>query len=89
MAGIRGNAGRDNADASGVFWASEAIPRIGVSVGAFFSLFPWHGRRGDGGVAWALVVAVLFLALAALSFALDQSVTLSSPPVPPGHSASR
>ena len=32
------------------------------------------------GVAWAFVVAVLFAAVAALSFAIDQTVTLSSLP---------
>lgn len=37
-------------------------------------------RRDQHGIAWALVIAVLFAALAALSFALDQTVTLSSLP---------
>ena len=40
-------------------------------------------RRGPGGVAWASIVAVLFAAIAAISFAVDQSVTLSSGPLPP------
>jgi hypothetical protein len=36
--------------------------------------------RGDRGVLWASVVALLFAAVAAISFAVDQSVTLSSLP---------
>lgn len=42
------------------------------------SLFHWpthQGRRGPD--AWAAAVAILFIALAAASFALDQSLTLS------------
>jgi hypothetical protein len=35
---------------------------------------------GEHGIAWAIIVAVLFAAVAALSFALDQTVTLSSLP---------
>ncbi len=41
------------------------------------------GRREQNGVAWALAAAILFVAIAALSFAIDQSVTLSSLPAPP------
>ena len=40
-------------------------------------------RRDSGGVAWASVIAILFVAIAAISFAVDQSVTLSSLPAPP------
>ena len=40
------------------------------------------GKERDHGVAWASVVAILFAAVAALSFAIDQSVTLSNLPVP-------
>ncbi len=32
------------------------------------------------GVAWASVIAVLFVAIATISFAVDQTVTLSSVP---------
>ena len=39
-------------------------------------------RRRERGVVWASVVALLFAAVAALSFALDQTVTLSSLPTP-------
>jgi hypothetical protein len=38
------------------------------------------GRRTEHGMLWASIVAVLFAAVAALSFALDQTVTLSSVP---------
>ncbi|HEX6442283.1 MAG TPA: hypothetical protein VF007_08860 [Stellaceae bacterium] len=38
------------------------------------------GRRTERGILWASIVAVLFAAVAALSFALDQTVTLSSLP---------
>jgi hypothetical protein len=34
----------------------------------------------DRGVLWASVIAILFAAVAAISFAVDQSVTLSSLP---------
>jgi hypothetical protein len=40
-------------------------------------------RSDDYGVAWASVIAILFAAVAAISFAVDQSVTLSSLPAPP------
>ena len=33
--------------------------------------------REDGGVALALVIAILFVAVAIISFAVDQSVTVS------------
>ena len=38
------------------------------------------GKHGDHDVVWALVIAILFAAAAAISFAVDQSVTLSSLP---------
>lgn len=49
---------------------------------SFYGLPP-DGRRDPGGVGWATVIAVLFAAVAAASFAIDQSVTLSSLPAPP------
>ena len=40
----------------------------------------------DRGVLWASVIAVLFAAVAAISFAVDQSVTLSTlPMLQPAH----
>jgi hypothetical protein len=37
-------------------------------------------KHGDHDVVWALVIAILFAVVAATSFAVDQSVTLSSLP---------
>ena len=37
-------------------------------------------KHGDHDFVWALVIAILFVAVAAISFAVDQSVTLSSLP---------
>jgi len=38
---------------------------------------------GAHGVTWAMVIAVLFALVAALSFAVDQSITLSNLPAAP------
>jgi hypothetical protein len=47
-------------------------------------LYHWPKGRGDhDGVAWATAIAILFAAVAAISFAVDQSVTLESLPTPP------
>jgi hypothetical protein len=41
----------------------------------------WPGEpHRDNGVLWASLIALLFAAVAATSFAVDQSVTLSSLP---------
>jgi len=53
-----------------------------MSPGASLSDGPPDARR-EPGVAWASVIAILFVAIAAISFAVDQSVTLSSLPSPP------
>ena len=53
-----------------------------MSRGAFLHYVPPHRRGEEVGVIWASVVAVLFAAVAALSFAVDQSVTLSPLPAP-------
>ena len=48
--------------------------------------FHWFHRRApsdDNGTAWALIIAILFAMVAAISFAVDQSVTLSNLPGPP------
>jgi hypothetical protein len=46
------------------------------------------GPRRDHSVLWASVIALLFAAVAATSFAVDQSVTLSSlPTLPPEQAA--
>jgi hypothetical protein len=54
-----------------------------MSPGASLFDTPPDDRRDPGGVAWASVIAILFAAIAAISFAVDQSVTLSSFPLPP------
>ena len=46
-------------------------------------------KARDHGVAWASVIAILFVVVAALSFAVDQSVTLSLPAPPPGAGTAR
>ena len=51
-----------------------------MSPGASLSHVPPDARREPGGVAWASVIAILFVAIAAISFAVDQSVTLSNLP---------
>jgi hypothetical protein len=65
------------------FLRATPSEEIGMSPGA-----SWHDprpsdRRDRGGVAWASVIAILFVAVAAISFAVDQSVTLSSLPEAP------
>ena len=46
-------------------------------------------KECDRGVAWASLIAILFALLAALSFAVDQSVTLSLPAPPPAAGTGR
>ena len=41
------------------------------------------GRADHHGTGWATVIAILFAAVAAISFAVDQSITLSSLPAGP------
>jgi hypothetical protein len=65
------------------FISATASEEIGMSPGAFLYGLQRHKRHDDGGVAWASVIAILFAAVAAVSFVVDQSVTLSSLPVPP------
>ena len=38
---------------------------------------PSAGRRDRGGIVWPSVIAILFATFATLSFAVDQSVTVS------------
>ena len=52
-----------------------------MSPGAFYSPFS-RGARDRRGTALATVIAILFAAVAAISFAVDISVTLSSLPAP-------
>ena len=54
-----------------------------MSPGASLYGVPPDDRGDPGGVARASAIAILFAAIAAISFAVDQSVTLSSLPAPP------
>ena len=45
-------------------------------------LFNAREPHGDHGVLWASVVAILFAAVAAISFAVGQTVTLCASPGP-------
>jgi hypothetical protein len=51
-----------------------------MNPGASFYDLPPDARREPSGVAWASVIAILFAAIATISFAVDQSVTLSNLP---------
>ena len=51
-----------------------------MNQGASWYDVPSDEHRDPPGVAWASVIAILFVAIAAISFAVDQSVTLSSLP---------
>jgi hypothetical protein len=56
--------------------------------GTSLSDFAPDNRRDPGGIAWAMVIAALFAAIAAISFAVDQNVTLSGlPALPSGDTA--
>jgi hypothetical protein len=52
-----------------------------MSPGAFYSPFSKDARERRS-IALATIVAILFATVAAVSFAVDISVTLSSLPVP-------
>jgi hypothetical protein len=52
-----------------------------MSPGAFYSPFS-RGAHDRRGTALATVIAILFATVAAISFAVDLSVTLSSLPPP-------
>jgi hypothetical protein len=72
----------DDRDRSGVTSVSNtatAFEETGMNPGASCYGSPPDKER-DHGVAWASVVAILFAAVAAISFAVDQSVTLSNLP---------
>lgn len=56
---------------------------------ASLSELPPERQRGRGATAWAAVIAVLFVAVAVVSFAIDQTVTLSSPSAAPAGSGVR
>jgi hypothetical protein len=54
-----------------------------MSPGTSFHFFHRSEHEDDAGNTWALVVAILFAVVAAISFAVDQSVTISNLPSPP------
>lgn len=54
-----------------------------MNPGASLYDVPHDKPRDPGGVVRASVIAALFATIAAISFAVDQSVTLSSLPAPP------
>jgi hypothetical protein len=56
-----------------------------------FHFFHRGVHRESSSTAWAAIIAILFVLVAAISFAVDQSVTLSNPPAapPPVHGAGR
>ena len=60
-----------------------------MSPGTAFHLLHRAGSAESGGSVWALVIAILFAVVAAASFAVDQSVTLSNFPVPPTQTSGR
>jgi hypothetical protein len=66
------------AAATAYFLLAAASEEVGMNPGA--SLYHLSARPAPGGDACAIVIAILFIALAAISFAVDQSVTLSSLP---------
>jgi hypothetical protein len=63
--------------------------RSGMSPGTAFHFLHRAGPADSSGSTWALVVAILFAVVAAASFAIDQSVTLSNFPVPPTQTSGR
>ena len=60
-----------------------------MSPGTAFHFFHRRAQSESSGTAWPLIIAVLFAVVAAISFAVDQSVTLSTLPAPPAHSVGR
>ena len=58
-----------------------------MSPGASSQVWSQHGPGRRGGIVW--LVAILFAALSVISFAIDQSITLSPPPEPPAAAGGR
>jgi len=54
-----------------------------MSPGTSFHFFHRGAHSEASGTAWAAIIAILFTVVAAVSFAVDQSVTLSNLPAPP------
>jgi hypothetical protein len=65
------------------------LEEAGMSPGTSFHFFH-RADPGDGtGTLWAMIIAILFAVVAAVSFAVDQSVTLSNLPAPPAQTTGR
>ena len=60
-----------------------------MSPGTSFHFFHRGAAAGDDSAGWALVIAVLFAVVAAVSFAVDQSVALSDLATPPAQTSGR
>ena len=60
-----------------------------MSPGTAFHFLHRAASAESGDSVWALVIAILFAVVAAASFAVDQSVTLSNFPVPPMQTSGR
>jgi hypothetical protein len=54
-----------------------------MNPGASIYHLPPDRRQNSRGVGWASAIAILFAVVAAVSFAVEQSVTLSGLPAPP------
>jgi hypothetical protein len=60
-----------------------------MSPGTSFHFFH-RADPGDGnGTLWATIIAILFAVVAAVSFAVDQSITLSNLPAAPAQTTGR
>jgi hypothetical protein len=60
-----------------------------MNPGTSFHFFHRAVHSESSSTAWAAIIAILFAVIAAVSFAVDQSVTLSSLPAPPAHGVGR
>ena len=60
-----------------------------MSPNTLFHEWRHGGRRPDGGVVAASAIAILFAIVAAISFAIDQNITLSNLPEPPTERTTR
>jgi hypothetical protein len=66
---------------TGCSMAVAAVPRrSGMNPSTSLHLFHRRTAREGSGTAWAAIIAVLFATVAAISFAVDQSVALSTLP---------
>jgi hypothetical protein len=85
MAAIHSDCGRDGSALKRVTLIRRELAswEDAMNPGTYLYGVPPGRQDHHGGFGWALVIAILFLALAAGSFAIEQTVTLSSVPAPP------